>query len=201
MKTPGVERERRLQLANLASQQGGYFTARQAISVGYSSRLQHHHAATGNWRRIERGIYRLPAMPAGRNEGFIRASLWSGGQGVVSHESALAFYEISDVMPASIHLTVQKTFRKRREGIVLHRGLLTPESVREEQGFLVTTPLRTIADAADSNVAQEHLDHAVEDALKEGLVRRKTLVDLALDLPNAAAVRLRSAIRAIENAE
>ena len=198
MKTPGVERDRRLQLANLASQQGGYFTARQAISVGYSSRLQHHHAATGNWRRIERGIYRLPAMPAGRNEGFVRASLWSGGKGVVSHESALAFYEISDVMPESIHLTVPKAFRKRREGVVLHRGLLKPETVRKEQGFSVTTPLQTIADAAGSNLAQEHLNRAVGDALRSGLVREKKLADLALDLPNTAAVRLRSGIRAAE---
>lgn len=201
MKTPGVERNRREQLALIAAGQGGYFTAKQATSVGYSSRLQHHHAATGNWRRIERGIYRLPVTPAGRNEGFIRASLWSAGKGVVSHESALALYEMSDVMPESVHLTVPKTFRKRREGVVLHRGALEPESIRREQGFLVTTPLQTIADAANSSLAQEHLIRAVGDALRSGLVRHKRLVDLALDLPNPAAVRLRSALRAAEDTE
>lgn len=201
MKPPGIERERRERLALIAAGQAGFFTARQAASVGYSSRLQHHHAAKGNWRRIERGIYRLPAMLGGGHEGLIRAALWSGGRGVISHDSALAFYDLSDVMPEVVHLTVPRTFRKRRDGFVLHRADLAPESIRKEQGFLVTTPAQTLADVANSDLAQEHLNAAVADALRLGLVRTKGLVDSVLDLPNAAAVRLRKSIRALEAAK
>lgn len=191
----GVQQDRQRRLTEIASTQAGYFSAKQAASAGYSSRLQHHHAAAGNWRRIERGIYRLPVWPDSPYEGFVRATLWSLGRGVVSHDSALAYYNVSDVMPEAIHLTVPIGFRKRRPDIVLHREKLRDSDARPSGGFNVTTPLRTIADAARSNLSPEHLEAAVRDAVRLGLVSRRALPELALDLPQEAALRLRGALK------
>ncbi len=198
MKPPGAQQDRQRRLAQIASGQAGYFSAKQAASAGYSSRLQHHHSAAGNWRRIERGIYRLPMWPDSPFESLVRACLWSLGRGIVSHESALAYYGVSDVMPEVVHLTVPAGFRKRRPDIVLHRDELSESDVRAGAGFKVTAPLRTIADAARSNLSPEHLEAAVRDAVRLGLVRRRALPELALDLPREAAVRLRSALKAAE---
>ncbi len=193
--SPGVQQDRQRRLAEIASAQAGYFSAKQAGSAGYSSRLQHHHATTGNWHRIERGIYRLPLWPGSPHESFVRAALWSLGRGVVSHESALAFYDLSGVMPDAIHLTVPPGFRKRRAGVVLHRDKLRESDFRAHGGFDVTTPIRTIADTAVSSLSPEHLQAAVRDGLRRGLLRRAALFDLTLDLPQVAAVRLRTALR------
>jgi predicted transcriptional regulator of viral defense system len=105
-------------LYEVASGQGGYFTSAQALAVGYSYRQQHYHARRGNWRKIERGIYRLRDYPPTEREDLIRLTLWSHNQqgeaqAVVSHATALSVHEMSDVMPANIHLTVPKRgFRK-----------------------------------------------------------------------------------------
>lgn len=198
MKSAGIEQDRRRLLARIAAGQAGYFTSRQAASVGYSTRLQHHHASRGNWRRVERGIYHFPEWPPGDHEDLALLALWSGPGGVISHDSALEFYGLSDVLPDRVHLTVPFSFRKRREGVVLHKADLDPSDVADQAGFRVTTPLRTIADAARSALSPEHLQAAVRDGLRLGLFRKAKLLDLALELPREAAIRLRAAVKAAD---
>jgi predicted transcriptional regulator of viral defense system len=110
-----------------------------------------------------------------------RWSLWSRNQqgvpqAVVSHDTALTVHELSDVMPARIHLTVPAGFRKTiPPGCVLHKARLAPDDVEARDGYQVTTPLRTLLDIADGPLSQEHLDAAVRDALERGLIRRRQL--------------------------
>ena len=107
--------------------------------------------------------------------------LWSRNQAgapqaVVSHDTALTVHGLSDVMPAQIHLTVPKGFRKRvPPGCMLHTASLGPHEVESRTGYQVTMPLRTLLDVADSPLSQEHLNQAVRDALERGLVRRYRL--------------------------
>ena len=168
-------------LYQIAVAQGGYFTAAQARQVGYAYSQQHFHVSRGNWLKIDRGLFRLRDFPPGEREDLIRASLWSlkqksVPQAVVSHDTALTVHELSDVMPARVHLTVPPGFRKRvTPGCVLHKATLAPEEIESRTGYRVTTPLRTLLDVADSPLSQEHLNRAVRDALERGLVRRRLL--------------------------
>jgi predicted transcriptional regulator of viral defense system len=188
--------DRRRRLTALAGQQGGFFTAKQASELGFSTRLQHHHSQAENWRRIDRGLYRLPGWPADPNESFIVATLWSRGLGVISHESALSFFEISDVMPNEVHLIVPPAFRKRPvPGITLHRGKMRDSEIINHGAFRTTTPLRTLTDLAIAHTSPEHLAAAVDTAFRQGLVRKQDLLEACLDLPGSAAVALRAAIR------
>ena len=43
----------------IAQEQQGYFTTKQAIESGYADNTHPYHVRTGNWERIQRGIYRL----------------------------------------------------------------------------------------------------------------------------------------------
>jgi len=168
-------------LYEIAASQGGYFSAAQAREAGYTYRQQHFHRTRGHWHLIDRGIFRLRDFPFGEREDLVRWSLWSRNrqgvsQAVVSHETALTVHELSDVMPARVHLTVPKRFRKKaRSGCVLHFGSLAEAEIELRVGYLVTTPLRTLLDIAESAVSQEHLDAAVREALERGLVRRGAL--------------------------
>lgn len=168
-------------LYQIAAAQGGYFTAAQAKQTGYAYSQQHFHVSRGNWLKIDRGLFRLRDFPPGEREDLIRWSLWSRNQksvpqAVVSHDSALTVHELSDVMPAQVHLTVPPGFRKSvPPGCVLHKAVLPPGEIESRTGYQVTTPLRTLLDVADSPLSQEHLNRAVHDALERGLVRRRLL--------------------------
>lgn len=168
-------------LFSLASTQGGYFTAKQARKVGYDYPHLDYHVTAGNFIRANHGLYRLALLPPTEHDDLIRLSLWSRNradepQAVVSHETALALHDLADVLPAKVHLTVPPGFRKSApKGCVLHRARLAPADVEECEGYQVTTPLRTLLDAADGTVTQEQLEKAVADALGRGLVRREKL--------------------------
>ena len=168
-------------LYQVAAAQGGYFTAAQARQAGYAYSQQHFHVSRGNWLRIDRGLFRLRDFPPGEREDLIRWSLWSRNQkgvpqAVISHDTALTVHDLSDVMPTRVHLTVLLGFRKKvPPGCVLHKATLAPEGVESQTSYLVTTPLRTLLDVADSPLSQEHLNKAVRDALERGLVRRHLL--------------------------
>ncbi len=168
--------DRRQNLYNVASTQQGYFSAKQALSCGYSHRLQHYHKEKGQWVEIERGFFRLSNFPSSPNEDLARWSFWSRNredipQAVVSHESALAIHELSDVIPSKVHLTIPPFFRKKSAGgCVLHKNILLPEVIEKREGFFVTTPMQTIIDVADSALSLEQLEQAVRDALAKGLM-------------------------------
>ncbi len=185
-----TERALRIQAAD----QGGYFTAAEALAAGYSYRLQHFHRRGGNWQQVGRGIYRFPDYPDSPHEDLIRWALWSRDRrgrtrAVISHETALALHELGEVMPGRVHLTVPPGFRRRPPGgCVLHRAVVGKSEVEAREGFLVTRPLRTIIDVTVGDLGPDQLSAAIHDALTKGLVRRSQLLEAKL--PSRARERL-----------
>ena len=174
----------RRELSDLAQTQGGYFTAKQAVAVGYGKRHLDYHVKAGNFDRIERGLFRLPEIRPSEHDDLIRLSLWSRGrddqpQAVVSHETALAVHRLGELLPTRTHLIVPRSFRKKPPlGCVLHKSQLAADQIEEREGFRVTTPLRTLLDVAvHETVTQEQLNQIVKQALTEGVVRRARLTE------------------------
>lgn len=174
----------------------------QAKECGYSYQAQYYHTSSGDWIRVANGIYRLRDFPSQPREELIILTLRSRNragqpQAVVSHETALAIHDISDVNPAKIHLTVPPGFRKSMPpSVILHHGILAAGDWEEHSGYRVTTPLKTLVDIASSAVSWPFLDSAVHDALHAGLVRKKQL--LAVEGLDEMKARLRSAVDAAE---
>lgn len=188
----------RTRLYEIAEGQSGYFTATQALEAGYSRASQHYHGKAGNWLRAGHGVYRLTRFPRMPNEQYVRLMLWSRDrsnniQAVVSHETALQAYELSDVMPASIHLSVPPGFRKQApDGVVLHQQNLPASHIKVRDGYRITTPLRTLLDVAASDLSSEHLQAALNDALEQGLVRHKVLAQAISGAPREVMARFAS---------
>lgn len=187
-------KSRRQALLSIASVQAGYFTASQALDAGYSYQAQRHNVIAGNWIRVDRGIFRLPEWPVGPHEDLVRWTLWSRSKGVISHLSALSVYELGDVNPARIHLTVPRSFRKKAKGVVLHKIDLPRDDVQGHEGFAVTTPMRSILDAAADGLEIDQLARAIEDALEQGLVTKKGLRARADAFGPAAALAIERAL-------
>lgn len=186
----------RRRLAQLARQQSGYFTAAQARAVGHSYASQRYHVERGNWVRVDRGMFRLRDWPVGEHEDLVRWSLWAGPDAVVSHDTALSFYDLGDANPARVHLTVPKGFRRSAPGIELHSGTIGPSDVRHGEGFSVTTPIRALLDAAASDMDADQLGTAIADAARRGLVSASALRSRADGHGPRAALRIERALAA-----
>lgn len=175
------------QLFEIADRQQGFFTAKQAEECGYARSNFHLRLASGEWTQEGRGIYRLARYPVTDRSELVLWSLWSRNlkdipQGVWSHETALDIHELSDVMPAKMHMTVPRSFRRRIEipkVLCLHYANLEPSEIEERQGYQVTTPFRTLLDVFDAEtVADNFLAQAVHQALERGLVFEEELYSL-----------------------
>lgn len=195
---PGPRQELRRTLFALAGGQSGYFTAGQALTVGYSYPAQKFHADHGNWQRVDRGLFRLPEWPPSEHDSLVRWSLWARGRGVVSHETALAVHHLGDANPAEVDLTVPRNFRARAVGVRLHHKDLPVDDVMARQGFRITTPLRSLIDAAAGNVDVDLVSGAVGDALRSGIVSRRQILARIDQQGEHAALRMERALRLVE---
>lgn len=172
------------ELFEIAESQQGYFTFHQAIAAGFSDKNHAYHTKSGDWIKVFRGIYRLAKYPIGEREELVLWCLWSRNrsnvpQGVYSHYTALDLYELSDNMPSKLHMTVPSGFRRMAkipEILVLHREKLQADEIVMKQGYIVTTPLRTLIDVIKDGVLSEDLlVQAVQDARKKGLITKHAL--------------------------
>lgn len=166
-------------LYQIAEAQAGYFTAAQARTAGFSHALLAYHLQTGLFVRVWPGVYRLVRFPASPHEDLFVAWLRVGLRAVISHDSALALYDLSDLLPSEIHLTVLRTSSRRHPNLRLHTNRLKPEEVTHYAGLPVTAPARTIVDVAASGLAEELVEQAIHEALRRGLTTDEQLLAIA----------------------
>ena len=171
-------------LFELASEQGGYFTAVQARERGFSKALLAHHAKSGRFLRVRQGLYRLREYPSSPREDVITAWLATGKEvAVVSHESALDILGLSDVVPEVVHLTVPRArrYRSASKGVAIHTTTrrLGKSDVVIRDGMRLTAPARSIVDAAAAGTAPEQITAAVGQAFDRGMATESKLLSTA----------------------
>jgi len=172
-------KETSVRLYAIAEGQGGYFTPKQAAAAGFRRENHSYHVQMGNWIRERRGIYRLAKFPTAERPDLMFWWLWSRNhndepQGVYSHETALSIYDLSDINPARLHMTVPRSFRRRGAPAklpVLHRAAVHKDDIGKRFGVKVTRPLKTIADLLSTRTVQlDHMQQAVKQAFQRGLI-------------------------------
>jgi len=177
-------KENRQKLFQVAESQQGYFTAQQAEGCGYSRSNFHRFLKSGDWVKEIRGIYRLAQYPIQDRPELVLWTLWSRNkkgepQGVWSYETALDIHELTDVMPAKMHMTVPREFRKNQKipkVLSLHFDRLLPEDIEIRQGYFVTTPMRSLIDVANGeSISIDQLQLGIRQALERGLITKKEI--------------------------
>jgi predicted transcriptional regulator of viral defense system len=132
------------------------------------------------------GLYRMPTVPATGLDAYMEATLWAGRRGVLSHETALDLYELCDVNPAAIHLTVPRTFRTRKDvppAYRLHREDLDEGDVGWHEGIPIVTPERAILGGIDQPLGWQLIDQAIETARGRGLLSKPVAARLTAMRP------------------
>jgi predicted transcriptional regulator of viral defense system len=173
-------------LYEIAEDQQGFFTTKQAKAAGFAENTHPYHVQAGNWIREHRGIYRLSSFPRGERPDLMLWSLWSRNreevaQGVYSHQTALSIHDLSDVMPAKLHMTVPQNFRRNSEipgVVVLHFADLPQGDIGAVHGVRVTKPMRTILDLLEGGeIPPTILRQALREGLRRGLIRKSEITE------------------------
>jgi predicted transcriptional regulator of viral defense system len=100
---------------------------------------------------------------------------------VVSHESALELLDLSDVIPNAIHLTVPRSRRHfpKLLGVKIHTTTrpFGPLDIVVRDGIRLTSPGRTILDAAEAGTAPEQIEMAIAQAIERGLITQTRIAN------------------------
>jgi predicted transcriptional regulator of viral defense system len=165
-------------LAELAEDQWGLLTRRQAEAAGISTAtLQRLSAPGGVLERMAHGVYHLAGAPLS-NHAALRAAwlalapdtvAWKRepDQGVVSHRSAAALYGIGH-LPADRHdFTLPARRQTRRKDVRLHRRPLADGEWITLRGLPVTRPSRIATDLLADREDPGAVGQIVVDALRE----------------------------------
>ncbi len=185
-------REAARRLFEIAEQQQGFFTTKQAKAAGFAENTHPYHVQAGNWIREHRGIYRLALFPITERPDLVLWALWSRNrdeevEGVYSHQTALSLYDLSDLNPAKLHMTVPTDFRRNCNipGIlVLHCADLPESDVQHAQGFKFTRPLRTILDLIEADTVERNfIRQALKQAIDRGLISRQQIRNARMSGP------------------
>jgi predicted transcriptional regulator of viral defense system len=172
-------------LAELAEDQWGLLTRRQAEAAGISpATLQRLSAEGGSLERMTHGVYHLAGAPL-PDHATLRAAwlalapgtlAWERGpeQGVVSHRSAAAMYGLGE-LPADRHeFTLPARRQTRRADVRLHRGVLTKGDWTTLRGLPVTRPARIAADLLTEREDPGAVAQVVADATRGAFDRPGT---------------------------
>jgi predicted transcriptional regulator of viral defense system len=161
----GVARDR---LWEMAVDQHGYVTTAQAESEGISRHALAMLARRGRLTHAAYGVYRVNHVPTTEFDPFALAVLWTGApEACLSHGSALACYEISDINPTRTHLTVGRRRRIRRsggDGYAVHYEDLAPNQV----GWWNEVPAVTAATAVEQCIQDGTPRYLLRQALDRG---------------------------------
>ncbi len=172
------------QLVNIAIRQAGLFTVKQAVSCGIDRTHTSRYVKAGSWEKIadgSLGIYRLANLEVDTElETKWIAYLWAMGkdgdpQGIVSHESALEIWKVSDVAPSDVHLTTRRGFRRRTQppvSLFLHQLEYSDRDVQElDSGLRVMNLLATIRELIRENrLSPEYIEQGFIEGVTEGKI-------------------------------
>lgn len=135
-------------LMALAERQGGYFTAQQAIGIGYNDSVHGYHVKAGHWERAGWGIYRVATIPKTQWSDLHRILLWSRNksgiiQGAFCGRTARAIKDSNTnaVAIRPYQLCVPRSFRRSApipEDVELYFEELCYDDVMVVDGLRIT---------------------------------------------------------------
>jgi predicted transcriptional regulator of viral defense system len=188
-------------LAQVAEDQWGLVTRRQAETGGVSPATVQRLSDEGVLERVGHGVYHLAGAPLPDHVPLRAAWLqlapgtpaWERldktGQGVVSHRSAAALYGLGH-LPADTHeFTLPVRRQVRRSDVRIHRRKLANDEWIILRGLPVTRPSRIASDLLADREDPEAVAHVVADAIRKKNEYAATFVGALA--PHAAQLGLR----------
>jgi predicted transcriptional regulator of viral defense system len=175
-----------VQLAELANEQHGFITPNDSRELGIDPTNLVRMAERGQLERRGNGVYRFRLAPVSQLDPYMEATLWPRGvHGVLSHETALDLYQLSDVHPAKIHITIPRTHRVRRAvppSYRLHHEDLRPEHVTRYEGIPIVTPVHAIRQAHRAHLGAALIAQGIDHGQQNGRLTGREAKELRQEI-------------------
>ena len=173
-------------LAEVAADQYGFVSQDDARQLGVQPMTLVRMSERGTLERRGHGLYRMRYFPVSTLDSYMEATLWPRGtRGVLSHETALDLYELSDVNPSKIHLTVPRDHRIRREIPAvyrIHHETLSDADVTYYEGIPIVTPTHAIRQSHAAHLGSALIGQAIDHGESNGRLTRKQAAQLREEL-------------------
>lgn len=170
------------ELADVVADQYGFVTQHDARELGIQPMTLVRMSERGVLERCGHGLYRVCAFPVTRLDSYMEATLWPRGtRGVLSHETALDLYELSDVNPSKVHITVPRRHRIRREIPALyriHHEDLDDADVTFYEGIPIVTAARAIRQCHATHLGLALIGQAIDHGVSGGRLTRSQAAEL-----------------------
>ncbi len=139
----------------------------------------------GNWEKEAKGVYSIRNPLAGVvREDLIIPCLWGQNRKgepeiIISHDTALEYYDMSDIQSYGTHITISKNCR------------------RDLEGFLITTPIKTLVDVLDDDSPFPYSEEIIDGAIVKLFLDHLTNEDeiAALKIPRKSKTNLYMAFK------
>lgn len=177
-------------LLEIAGTQRGYITTGDAAELDVPAVELRKLSQRGHLDHVDHGLYRIAAFPRQEHDDLMQAALWPKGRGVISHETALMLWELADVNPKTITVTVPAGYRPRRRGGARYRIVVRDlDAIDYVKGIPVVTPEQAIRDAIHAGVQPRFTEQAIQTARQQRLIGTETEQELLAMLGDAAVRR------------
>jgi len=178
-------------LRDIAADYGGMVTVQQAVADGISPMQLVLLERRGRLERAARGLYRFPTWPTDELRQYHFATLWPQSHrklsyAVVSHESAIELYNLTQLNPGVVHVTVPRKTRISRDTpawLQLHFEDIDDRDRTFERGVPVVSIPRAIEELSPYGTDLVH--RAVSEARERRLLREDELERLVGDFGSA----------------
>jgi predicted transcriptional regulator of viral defense system len=170
-------------LRQIAGFQRGYFRTSQALETGWTRSALLNAVAVGEIENLVYGLYRFAHYPTTPMDEMYETQTLAP-EGTFSHETALALFGLSDILPRMTHLTIPPTSGfKPRPGLTVHHARLDENERVLRDGLWLTSVLRSLIDAAKAGIDPDQLIAAAKESLNLGLLSPDDLPMLSKRYP------------------
>lgn len=164
----------------MAEGQHGFFNVAQAHELDVSDQDLRASSRTSRSSGL-RGVHRFIDYPAQDHDELVACFLWSRGEGVISHGSALMVHQLSDYLPGDRSaMTLPLSWKRRRvpDRILPFYADLPEQDIQWWDAFRITTPRRSVDDFLAWGVRPDLGLQAVDEGVKRGLFWRRHIRNL-----------------------
>ncbi len=161
------------ELFEIAADQYGFVTPHDVTVLGGRDQILVDMERHGHLERVSRGVYRFHSFPPNTRDELMAATLWPNRLGVISHDSALDLWELCDVNPTKIHVTIPKTPRVRRSippAYAVHLRTLSASDITNIDGIPAVTALQAILGGVERHLDNRLIRQAIDTARRRGLL-------------------------------
>lgn len=163
----------RRQLRDVALDQYGYVTTRDAENLGVPPVELRKLAARGGLEHVGRGVYRFDDIPRTALDQQMEAVLLVGRGAYLTHDAVLDLHDLGLVNPRRIRVgTPHRVRTKLPDHIEVIRQDLEPDQLTCFEGIPTTTVARALLDCRGLAMG-ERLAEAAQAAAQRGLLLRR----------------------------